>query len=61
MDDVKGIWLNNVMPAWGRLRMAAKDDATGICGEDWTEVQRCVNELKDALEDMDAFMDDVDV
>ena len=60
MHETRKQWLEFVFPSMGRLRMAAKDDATGINPEDWTQVQSAVNELREALEEMDAIMDDVE-
>jgi len=44
-----------------RLRNACKDDATGIYDFMGAEIDEAMTELTDALNDLDSFLDDVEV
>ncbi len=59
--DARHYWKLNVVPAMSRLRNACKDDATGIYDFMGAEIDEAMTELTDALNDLDSFLDDVEV
>ena len=60
MKEARKCWIDDVLPLWGELRMAAKDDATGINPADLATVRDCAERLKDSLEEFEIFLDNIE-
>ena len=60
MTDARKCWLDDVVPAMSRLRMAAKDDASGITPREIQEVADALAHLNDCLVDFEGMIDAIE-